>query len=74
MCLLCSRQKAERSAKEAGSEFESVTRLIKNEYGRFEDERIDDFKAMLESYVEGMIHRQKTVSLKAPLTLWSRSD
>jgi hypothetical protein len=59
--LLLPLVKAERRAKEAGSEFESVTRLIKNEYGRFEDERVEDFKAMLETYVEGMIHRQKTV-------------
>lgn len=52
---------AERRAKEAGNEYESVTRLIKNEYGRFENERVEDFKNMLEVYVEGMIHRQKIV-------------
>nr|AOR51868.1 membrane coat complex retromer subunit VPS5/SNX1 [Phaffia rhodozyma] len=50
---------AERRAKEAEAEFNSVSRLVKVEYGRFENERIEDFKKALEGLVEGMISRQK---------------
>lgn len=47
-----------------------MTRLVKNEVARFEDERVADFKAMLEAYVEGMIRRQKTVRfLRRPLAV-----
>lgn len=49
-----------------------MTRLIKNEYGRFENERVEDFKKMLEVYVEGMIHRQKIVRSRARLFLISK--
>jgi len=48
-------------AQEARTEYEEVTKLIKAEVGRFELERIDDFKASLEAYLEGMITRQNEI-------------
>ena len=44
-------------------EFEQVSKLVKSEVARFERERIDDFKASLESFLDGMIKRQKEVRL-----------
>ena len=53
---------AERRALEAKREFEHVSRLAKEEVARFEKERIEDFKAALQAFLEGMIGRQKEVS------------
>ncbi|KAL1740865.1 Vps5 C terminal like-domain-containing protein, partial [Schizophyllum fasciatum] len=53
---------AERRALEAKREYESVSRLAKDEVARFERERIEDFKAALQAFLEGMIIRQKEVS------------
>jgi len=50
---------AERRALEAKQEFEHVSRLVKSEMARFEQERIEDFKKSLESLLDGMISRQK---------------
>ncbi|KAH9888986.1 Vps5 C terminal like-domain-containing protein [Cubamyces lactineus] len=50
---------AERRALDAKQEFDHVSRLVKNEVARFEQERIDDFKASLEAFLEGMITKQK---------------
>ncbi|KAL4248104.1 hypothetical protein ABKN59_007781 [Abortiporus biennis] len=50
---------AERRALDAKQEFEHVSKLVKNEVGRFEKERIEDFKTSLEAFLEGMIARQK---------------
>ncbi|KAL1666430.1 Vps5 C terminal like-domain-containing protein [Schizophyllum commune] len=52
---------AERRALEAKREFEHVSRLAKEEVARFEKERIEDFKAALQAFLEGMIARQKEV-------------
>ncbi|KAL5536777.1 VPS5 [Sanghuangporus sanghuang] len=49
---------AERRAVDAKHEFERCSRLVKTEFSRFEEERIDDFKKALESFLEGMIERQ----------------
>ncbi len=54
---------AERRALDAKQEFEQTSRLVKSEVARFEQERIDDFKNALESFLEGMISRQKQVRL-----------
>lgn len=40
-------------------EFDSVSKLVKSEFGRFERERVDEFKRILERYLDGMIVRQK---------------
>ncbi|PIL25126.1 hypothetical protein GSI_13015 [Ganoderma sinense ZZ0214-1] len=50
---------AERRALEAKQEFDHVSRLVKAEVARFEQERIEDFKNALEAFLEGMIKRQK---------------
>lgn len=54
---------AERRAGEAKQEYEYVSRLVKTEMARFERERIEDFKETLKTFLEGMISRQKEVSV-----------
>ena len=54
---------AERRAMEAKQEFDNCSRLIKQEVARFEQERVQDFKEALEAFLEGMISRQKQVSV-----------
>ena len=53
--------KAERRASEAKLEYEQVSKLVKTEVARFEQERIGDFKDSLHAFLEGMISRQKEV-------------
>lgn len=53
--------KAERRALESKVEYEQVSRLVKSEVARFEQERIEDFKDSLHAFLEGMISRQKEV-------------
>ncbi|KAI0923926.1 hypothetical protein AcW1_006742 [Taiwanofungus camphoratus] len=50
---------AERRALDAKQEFDQVSRLVKSEMARFEQERIEDFKNALEVFLEGMISKQK---------------
>ncbi|PCH44318.1 Vps5-domain-containing protein [Wolfiporia cocos MD-104 SS10] len=50
---------AERRALDAKQEFDQVSRLVKSEVARFEQERIEDFKNTLEAFLDGMISRQK---------------
>jgi sorting nexin-1/2 len=50
---------AERRASEAKLEYEQVSKLVKTEVARFEQERIEDFKDSLHAFLEGMISRQK---------------
>lgn len=52
---------ADRRAVDAKQEFDSVSRLVKTEVARFEQERIEDFKNSLETLLDGMIARQKEV-------------
>ena len=44
---------------DAKHEFEHVSRLVKSEVARFEQERVEDFKKSLELLLDGMIARQK---------------
>jgi hypothetical protein len=53
--------KAERRASESKQEYEQVSKLVKIEVARFEQERIEDFKDSLHAFLEGMISRQKEV-------------
>ena len=53
--------KAERRASESKLEYEQVSKLVKSEVARFEQERIEDFKDSLHAFLEGMISRQKEV-------------
>lgn len=41
------------------TEFEVVSRLVKSEFGRFERERVEEFKRVLERYLNGQIDKQK---------------
>ncbi|KXN87413.1 Vacuolar protein sorting-associated protein vps5 [Leucoagaricus sp. SymC.cos] len=50
---------AERRAAESKLEYEQVSKLVKQEVARFEQERIEDFKDSLQAFLEGMITRQK---------------
>ncbi|KAH9940910.1 Vps5-domain-containing protein [Epithele typhae] len=50
---------SERRALEAKQEFDQVSKLVKSETARFEQERIEDFKHALEAFLEGLITRQK---------------
>ncbi len=52
----------ERRASEAKLEFEQVSKLVKMEVARFEQERIHDFKNALQAFLDGMITRQKEVN------------
>ncbi|KAF8159458.1 Vps5 C terminal like-domain-containing protein, partial [Crassisporium funariophilum] len=53
---------SERRAAEAKLEYDHVSKLVKAEVARFEQERIEDFKDSLHAFLEGMISRQKEVS------------
>ncbi|THH16957.1 hypothetical protein EW146_g3758 [Bondarzewia mesenterica] len=50
---------AERRTLDAKQEFDQVSKLVKSEVARFEQERIEDFKNSLERFLDGMISRQK---------------
>jgi len=50
---------SERRAGEAKQEYEYVSKLVKTEMGRFERERIEDFKETLRTFLEGMTSRQR---------------
>ena len=58
----CGLAQAERRALDAKTDFDQVSRLVKSEVARFEQERIEDFKNSLEAFLDGMIARQKEVS------------
>ncbi|KAJ8586745.1 Vps5-domain-containing protein [Rhizopogon salebrosus TDB-379] len=49
----------ERRALDAKHEFDQCSKLIKTEMARFEQERVEDFKKSLQSFLDGMISRQK---------------
>lgn len=50
---------AEKRANDTKREFEEVSKLLRAELLRFEQERIEDFKDTLEEFLEGMISKQK---------------
>ncbi|KAF8809467.1 Vps5-domain-containing protein [Phlegmacium glaucopus] len=58
---------AERRASESKLEYEQVSKLVKTEVARFEQERIEDFKDSLHAFLEGMISRQKEL-----ITTWEK--
>lgn len=55
---------AERRAMEAKHEYEQVSKLVKSEVSRFEEERIQDFKDSLHAFLEGMISKQQELVVK----------
>jgi hypothetical protein len=42
-------------------EFEEISKLIKSELDRFDKEKVEDFKAGVESFLESIIENQKQV-------------
>jgi sorting nexin-1/2 len=52
---------AERRALEAKHDFDHVSKLVKSEVARFEQERIVDLKDSLTQFLHGMITRQKQI-------------
>jgi len=53
----------ERRALDARSDFDAVSRLVKLEYARFEQERVEDLKETMERYIEEAIDVQSKVCL-----------
>jgi len=56
------KSKAEKRVTDSKLEYEQVSKLVKQEVARFEQERVNDFKNALHTFLEGMISRQKEVS------------
>ncbi|WVQ83042.1 hypothetical protein IAT38_005180 [Cryptococcus sp. DSM 104549] len=50
---------AERRAREGSADFDRLTKLVKSEFARFERERVLEFKATLERYLDGLIEKEK---------------
>ncbi|KAJ8514579.1 hypothetical protein ONZ45_g7888 [Pleurotus djamor] len=50
---------AEKRAAESKYDYDHVSKLVKTEVARFEQERVSDFKDSLHAFLEGMIERQK---------------
>ena len=65
VCVLIASMQADRKARDAGSEFETVSRLVKSEFARFEKERVEEFKRTLEKHLDLQITRQKEI-----ITAW----
>lgn len=61
---------AERRAHDAQNEFEDVSKLIKVEMQRFDKEKVDDFKAGVSRYVDGMLQRQRVVGSDSSQGSW----
>jgi sorting nexin-1/2 len=56
---------AERRVLDAKQEFEQVSRLVKSEVARFEQERIEDFKKSLEHLLDDMMIARQKGTIKA---------
>jgi hypothetical protein len=55
-------EQAERRALDAQSDFDAVSRLVKLEFSRFEQERIEDLKSTMEKYIDEAVEAQQKVS------------
>ncbi|GBB90525.1 hypothetical protein RclHR1_01750024 [Rhizophagus clarus] len=56
---------AEHKVEDCKSEFEDVSKLIKNELDRFDKEKVEDFKNSVEAFLESMVQTQKEI-----ISLW----
>lgn len=66
LSFLCEAERASQAEKRANDtkrEFEEVSKLLRTELLRFEQERVEDFKDSLEEFLEGMISKQKKVRI-----------
>lgn len=66
--LLAEIADAERRAHESKHDFDEVSKLLRSELLRFEQERVEDFKDALELFLDGMIRRQKEVRYLTSVT------
>ena len=55
-------KQADRRALDAQSDFDAVSRLVKLEFSRFEQERIEDLKSTMEAYITEAVDAQQKVS------------
>lgn len=65
---------AERKTLDAKQDFEDVSKLTKAELARFDKEKIEDFKKAVEAYVDGLVLRQREVSLTNVNGSWMDTD
>ncbi|KAH9471372.1 hypothetical protein Pst134EA_005273 [Puccinia striiformis f. sp. tritici] len=61
MYSLAELEEAERRAHEARNEFADVSKLIKAEFQRFDQEKVADFKASICNFVDGLTVRQRQI-------------
>ncbi|KAA1086173.1 Vacuolar protein sorting-associated protein 5 [Puccinia graminis f. sp. tritici] len=61
MYSLAELEEAERRAHEARNEFADVSKLIKAEFQRFDQEKVEDFKLSICSFVDGLTDRQRQI-------------
>lgn len=50
---------SERRARDAAADFEAQSKLVKNEFARFERERVEEFRRTLSAHLDGQISRQR---------------
>ncbi|GFZ45014.1 hypothetical protein JCM24511_02740 [Saitozyma sp. JCM 24511] len=50
---------AERRARDASHEFDTISKLVKTEFARFERERVDEFKRVLQVHLDKQVGKQK---------------
>ncbi|KAK4685193.1 sorting nexin-1/2, partial [Tremellales sp. Uapishka_1] len=50
---------AERRSRDSSADFENISKLIKSEFVRFERERVEEFKKVLEKHLDQQIAKQK---------------
>jgi sorting nexin-1/2 len=52
-------KQAERRVRDSAVDFENISKLIKNEFVRFERERVEEFKTILEKQLDTQIGKQR---------------
>ncbi|WAQ82393.1 hypothetical protein PtA15_2A710 [Puccinia triticina] len=61
MYSLAELEEAERRAHDARNEFADVSKLIKAEFQRFDQEKVEDFKLSICTFVDGLTDRQRQI-------------
>ncbi|KNZ60137.1 hypothetical protein VP01_1606g8 [Puccinia sorghi] len=61
MYSLAELEEAERRTHDARNEFADVSKLIKAEFQRFDQEKVEDFKLSICTFVDGLTNRQRQV-------------
>jgi sorting nexin-1/2 len=58
-CEILLIDQAERKVRDSSVDFENISKLIKSEFVRFERERVEEFKRILEGQLDIQIMKQK---------------